>query len=166
MNRESLSTSIPLPHFQSGDGMLTHFWWDLFSQWYDGLSENSGYGNASWKFPDTVELQSWKVNFKTEVYTRTADPQITMGWIKEVAIAKSIDEHLTSRSIVGGTDFPDCDKLDAMSASALKKASRQACALPKKSTCRRAACSEVRPILTRKTNCVHDLRVFPCNQSL
>ena len=36
----------------------------------------------------------------------------------------------------------------------------------KKSKCQRAACSKTRLILTRKTNCVHDLRVFPCNRSL
>ena len=52
------------------------------------------------KFPDSMELQSWKVNFRTEVL-RTADPQITMLWIKEVEIAKSIDELLTWRSICG-----------------------------------------------------------------
>ena len=51
-----------------------------------------------------------------EVCARTADPQITMHWIKEVEIAKSFDEVLTSR-----TDFPDFDMLDAMIASALKK---------------------------------------------
>ena len=44
-----------------------------------------------------------------------------MHWIKEVVIAKSIDELMTSRPIVRRTDFPDFDKLDAMIASALKK---------------------------------------------
>ena len=68
-----------------------------------------------------MEFQSWKVNFRTELCQRTADPQITMHWIKEVEIAKSIDELMTSRSIVGRTDFPDFDLLDAMIASALKK---------------------------------------------
>ena len=57
----------------------------------------------------TVEFQSWKVNFRTEVCLRTADPEITMLWIKEVEIAKSLDELVTSRSI------------DAMIASVLKK---------------------------------------------
>ena len=51
---------------------------------------------------------------------RTAEPQVTMLWIKEVEVAKSIDELMTSRSIVGH-DFPDFDMLDAMIASALKK---------------------------------------------
>ena len=36
-------------------------------------------------------------------------------------MAKSIDEIMTSRSIVGRDDFPDFDVLDAMIASALKK---------------------------------------------
>ena len=71
-------------------------------------------------FPDSMEFQSWKVNFRTEVCMRTADPQVTTLWIKEVEIVKSIDELMTSRSIVAH-DFPDFDVLDAMIASALKK---------------------------------------------
>ena len=73
------------------------------------------------KFADSMEFQSWKVNCKTEVCTRTADPQITMPWIKEVEIANTIDELMTSRSIVERTNFPDFHMLDAMIASALKK---------------------------------------------
>ena len=42
-----------------------------------------------------------------------------MHWIKEVEIAKSIDDLMTSQS-VEGREFPDCDGLDAMTASALK----------------------------------------------
>ena len=97
------------------------------------------------KFPDSMEFQSWKVNFRTE---------ITMHWIKEVEIAKSIDELVTWRLIVEH-DFLDFDMLD-----------QHADTFPKESKCRRAACSKKRPVLTRKTNCVHDLRVFPCNRSL
>ena len=44
-----------------------------------------------------------------------------MHWIKEVETAKSIDELMTSRSIMERTDFPDYDMLDAMIASALKR---------------------------------------------
>ena len=73
------------------------------------------------KFPNSLEFESWKVNFKTEVCSKTGDPHLTMHWIKEVEIAKSIDELMTSRSIVGRTDFPDNDMLDAMIASALKR---------------------------------------------
>ena len=43
-----------------------------------------------------------------------------MLWIKEVEIAKSIDELMTSRSIVL-KDFLDFDMLDVLIASALKK---------------------------------------------
>ena len=68
-----------------------------------------------------MEFQSWKVNFKTEVCSKPADPHLTMHWIKEVEIAKSIDELLTSRSILGRNDFPDYDVLDAMIASAFKR---------------------------------------------
>ena len=72
------------------------------------------------KFPDAVEFQSWKVNFKIEVCSKSADTHLKMHWIKEVEIAKSIDELMTSRSIMERTDFPGYDMHDAMIASALK----------------------------------------------
>ena len=71
-------------------------------------------------FPDSMEFQSWNINFRTEVSPRTADPQTTKLWIKEVGIAKSLDKLVPSRSITGH-DVPDFDMLDAMIASALKK---------------------------------------------
>ena len=101
--------------------MLDHPGGTLFSQWYDG---SSGVPITEWnlgKFPDSMEFESCKVNFRTEVCLRTADPQITMHWTKEVEMAKCIDEYMTSRSIVGRTEFPDFEMLDAMIASALKK---------------------------------------------
>ena len=52
---------------------------------------------------------------------RTAERQVTMLWIKEVEVAKSIEELVTSRSITGQHSVPDFDMLDAMIASALKK---------------------------------------------
>ena len=61
------------------------------------------------KFPDSLEFQGWKVNFKTEVCSKTADPHLTIHWVKEVEIAKSIDELMTSRSMVVRSDFPDYD---------------------------------------------------------
>ena len=73
------------------------------------------------KFPDSTEFQSWKLNFRTELCMRTAESQVTMLWIKEVEIAETIDELVTSRSITGQPNFPDFDTLDAMIASALKK---------------------------------------------
>ena len=66
-----------------------------------------------------MEFLSRKVN--SDGCFGTADPHLTMHWIKEVEIAKSIDELLTSRSIVGRNDFPDFDMFDAMIASALER---------------------------------------------
>ena len=48
----------------------------------------------------------------------------------------------------------------------IEKASQHADTIPKKSMRRRAACSKTRSFLTRKTNCIHDLRAFPCYWSL
>ena len=121
MKREPLNTSIPLPHFQSGGGMLNHTG-GTCSQ--SGLIDCPRFTVSELqlvKFLDSMNFQSWKVNFKTEVSLKTAGPQITMLWIKEVEIAKSIDELMTSRSITGRRNFPDHDMLDAMIASALKR---------------------------------------------
>ena len=49
---------------------------------------------------------------------RTADSQVTMLWIKEVEVAKSIDELVASRSMTGQHNFPDDEMFDAMIASA------------------------------------------------
>ena len=72
-------------------------------------------------FPDSLEFQSWKVNFNSDICAKSAFLHITMHWIKEVEIATSVDELMTSQSITGRRDFTDNDMLDAMIASALKK---------------------------------------------
>ena len=51
---------------------------------------------------------------------------------QRVERAESIDEHMTSQSIMERTYFPDYDLLDAMIASALKKGSQHARSLPEK----------------------------------
>ena len=79
-----------------------------------------------------------------------------MHWIKEIEIAKSMDELVTSRSITVRTDFPDYDVLDAMIASALKKLLTRV-HFRKRSERRRATCSKRRQVLTREANCIHDL---------
>ena len=84
MKRESLNTSVPSPHFQSRSGMLNHIG-GTYS--HNGMMDYPRIPFSEWnlgKFPDSMEFQSWKVNFRTEVCVRTADPQITMLWIKEV----------------------------------------------------------------------------------
>ena len=72
------------------------------------------------KFPESVDFQCWRVNFRTEVCVNTPWPQLTMSWIKGVEVAKSIDDLMTSHSNQG-IDFPDLEMLDAKIASALRK---------------------------------------------
>ena len=73
------------------------------------------------KFPDFMEFQSWKVNFKTAVCASSQFPNKTTHWITEVEMAKSIDDLMTTRSITRRTDFPDYDLLDAKIAFVLNK---------------------------------------------
>ena len=109
------------------------------------------------KFPDSMEFESWKVNFKTEVCAKTANPQITMSWITEVEKAKSIDESSTSQSILGEQISTDCEMLDVMIASALKKILNSHIQFLKRVCVEEQRDQKIRPILTRRTDFVHDL---------
>ena len=128
--REPQNSSTSVPRFQSGGlnhtgethshgGMMDYPRFPI-SEMYLG------------KFPGSMACECWKVNFKTEVCSKSAVPHITMHRVKEVEIAKSIDDLMTSQSITGPRDSPRYDMLDAMIASAFEKTSRQACSLPKK----------------------------------
>ena len=112
----------------------------LFTEWNLG------------KFPDSMNFQSWKINFKSEVCPGKADLQITMQWINEVEIVKSVDELLKSRPFVGRTDFPDFDTLDAMVASAYKKLFNTQIHFRERVSVGEQRAQKTRPILTRKTN--------------
>ena len=121
MRREPRNSPTPVQRFQRSAGILNHTG-GTYS--HTGLMDYPRFPISEMHlgtFTDSMEIQCWKVNFKTQVFSKTADPHLTMHWIKEVETAKSIDELLTSRSKVGRTDFPDYDMLDAMIASALKE---------------------------------------------
>ena len=161
--REPQNTSISVSRFQRGAGVFDHIGGTgshggamdyprfLFSEMHLG------------KFPDSMKLQSWKINFKVEVCWKTADPHLTIQWIKEVEIAKSIGIIAID---CGGNRFSRLRYAWCDDCICIEKASRQASALPKKSKCRRAACSEIRPILTMEADFFCDLRAFSNNQSL
>ena len=104
-----------------------------------------------------MEFQSWKVNFRTEVCPRTADLHITMHWIKEVEIAKSIDELMTWRSIVERTDCPDFHVLDAMIASALEKLLNTLIHFQKRMSVEEQRAQKHDRFLRGRENCVHGL---------
>ena len=120
------------------------------------------------KCTDSMEFHSWKVNIKTEACSKTADPNLTMHWIKEVEIAKSIRrtcdiaiDHganrfsLTTICLIRWLRlhwkkyFSTC-----MFTSAKEQASKSSVA------------QRYDRFLRVKTNCLHDLRAFSCNQSL
>ena len=76
-----------MPRFRRGVGVYDHT---------GGTSSHSGVIDSprfpiselhQGNFPDSMEFQSWKVNFKTEVCSKTADPHFTMHWIEEGEIA-------------------------------------------------------------------------------
>ena len=64
----------------------------------------------SGKFPESVDLPCWKINFRTELCSNSSHPTIAMSWIKEVEIVKSTEDLLTSQPIEG-RDFPILKRL-------------------------------------------------------
>ena len=81
---------------------------NLFSKLYDGRSEVCYLKKKHFgKFPDPDDVQCRRVNFKAEECVSTPFPQLTMSWIAEVEMARSIEDLMTSQSIEGRRDFPD-----------------------------------------------------------
>ena len=122
VRRYPQSSSIPTPRFNQGLGTPLYHTGGTYSQ--NGVMDYPRYPISELhlgKFPDSLEFQSWKVNFKTEVCANSVLPQITMHWIKEFEIVKSIDDLMTSQSITERRDFFDNEVLDAKIASAMKK---------------------------------------------
>ena len=72
MERESLNTLIQSPHFQSRSGTLNH---TGGTRSYGGMVDYQRILITELhlgKFSDPVEFQSWKVNFKTEVFHKNS----------------------------------------------------------------------------------------------
>ena len=72
------------------------------------------------KFPDHTEFQSWIANFRTDVCSKSKNPMLALQWIKEIEVAKSLDDLITLNSITGKR-FPDYEELDLMMAAALTR---------------------------------------------
>ena len=71
-------------------------------------------------FCETSDFQCGKTNFKTEECSCFGSLSVAMLWIKEVEVAKPVDDLMTSQSIEGH-EFHDFEMLDAKIAPALKR---------------------------------------------
>ena len=90
-----------------------------------------------------------------------------MLWIKEVEMVESVDD-LTSSRCIKGTPGPDFELLDARIASALNKII-QKYPLQEKGQCGGNESSQRRPVPSRMTDRLLDLRILPghrCNHSV
>ena len=111
------------------------------------------------KFPDHTEFQSWIVNFRTEVCSMAKKPMLALQWIKEIEVAKSLDDLITPKPITG-RNFPDYEELDLMMAAASKRCYDKQTPFREKNQCRGAESSKGQPISQRETNCLFDLRIL------
>ena len=60
------------------------------------------------------------MNFRTEVCSKAKNPTLTLQWMKETEVTKSLDDLITPKSITG-KDFPHYEEFDLMMAAALKR---------------------------------------------
>ena len=104
MRREPQSSSIPTARFNQGIGTLSPVCHTGGTYSQNGMMDCPRFPISEMrlgKFPDSLEYQSWKVNLKTEVCANSAFSHITMHWIKEVEIAKSIDDLIHRNRLQG-----------------------------------------------------------------
>ena len=108
------------------------------------------------KFPDSMEFQSWKVNFKAEACVNSQFSHSTMKWITEVEMAKSIDDLNNISFHYWANRFPRLRLARCEDCVCLEKAHHEY-ALPTKNEYRRAPSSKRDSILTREANDLYDL---------
>ena len=129
-------------------------------------SEFSFLRDASGKFPDHTEFQSWIVNFRTEVCSKANNPTLALQWIKEIEAAKSLNDLITPTSITS-KDFPDSEELDLMMAATLKRCYDKQTHFRKKISVEEQRAQKVDQFFReRETNCLFDLRIFSTHRIL
>ena len=140
----------------SGRARLSHVYdkpccgfWDLYSKWHDDSELSSSEINLG-KLTDHTEFQSWIVNFRTEVCSKTNNPTIALQWIKEVEVAKSQD----------GKHYPDFSELDLVVAGALKRCYDKHTHVRKKISVEEQRAQKRQPISQKETNCLFGLRIL------
>ena len=112
------------------------------------------------KFPTPATFACWKIRFKTEVCTCSQFPTEPVQWIKEVEMVDSVDD-LKSSSSVRGIQMPNFEVLDARIASALNRIIHNSHSLQKKNQSGGTKGPEAGPFLSRKTDCLFNLRLLP-----
>ena len=88
VRREPQSSTIPAPRFTRNHSTWTPLYHTGGTDSHSGMMDYPRHPQLHLgKFTDSIDLQCWKVNFKTEVCGNTPCPTLTMPWIKEVEIA-------------------------------------------------------------------------------
>ena len=93
MRREPQNSSLPVPRFQSGGRLCDTILVELILPVVWLIIRDSRFWNCIWEnFLALLNFKAGKSTSRLKYAQKTADPHLTMHWIKEVEIAKSIDE--------------------------------------------------------------------------
>ena len=140
------------------------YWWNFFSQWHDGLPEISPLRNASWNIPRLFGISKLESQLQDWSY---AQNQQILNALDQRSFDSKVNWRIDDIAIGCGKNRFCPITICLMRWLRLHwRIFRQACALPKKSKCRRATRSKMRPTLTMEANRLHDLWACSCNRSL
>ena len=110
------------------------------------------------KFPAPQSFLCWKIRFKNQVTTCSDFPSDTMLWINEVEMVDSLDEFKSSRSVAGKM-FPNFEMLGRKDCFCNEQDHPQF-PLQKEGHSRGAESPKGGSVPTRRTDRLHDLRLF------
>ena len=88
VRREPQNSSIPTPRFNQGLRTLNFLCHTGGTHSHSGLMDYQRFQISEMhlgNFTDSLDFQSWKVNFKTEIFSKSAYLHLRMHWI-DVAI--------------------------------------------------------------------------------
>ena len=110
------------------------------------------------KFRNLQPFLFWKIRFKNQVTNSSYFPSDAMLWIKEVEMVDSLEELKSSRSACG-KNFPNFEMLDAKIALCSEQ-DHPEFPVQEEGQPRGTESPERGPVSTRKTDCLHDLRLL------
>ena len=142
------------------------YWWNLFSQWYDGSSENSYYGTDSWNISWLYgvsklesQLQKWSLSTSS---SRSSDHYALdqRSWDCKINWRTyDIDDRLQGKMI-----FLTSICLMRWLRQPRRMLLNTQTHFRKRVSVEEQWAQKHNRFLPRKTDCVRDLRVFPCNR--
>ena len=111
-----------------------------------------------WKIPRPHGVSELDCELPTEVCSKAKNSMLALQLIKEIEVAKSLDDLITPRSITG--KIPRLWRIGFDDGGSIGEVLRQATTVPKENQCRRAESSKRQSVSQSETHCSFDSRIL------